>query len=385
MFWYNYLNNKKEKNLLSEHTVKDDEFVVCWQRKIRKFTIFDDYISFIKFNKECNIIDRCFYEVLLPGKSRKIYFDIDLEKNKIDENDLIINIKKAIFQLINNEVTILVFTSHTDDKFSFHIILPNCHLLDENAASNFYDKTIELIPEKYHPYIDKSVYKNVQQFRLLGSHKYGKANIKVFNPDLSENFNIPERYVKPEAKFNYLFRLSLISNISESTLLSKFSIKEEKPRLQIIGTANEGDIEDVLDIFYANKDFSYDDFMHLNTIENNGNLIITFRRQNATYCSTCERIHENENPYIVVKGIERDIYFYCRRKEGKGIKLGSLGQYKLPEIDISEIPVIEEIVTEEKLEFFQPEEDLVNKVLTKTKRYKPKVNFAGLNLKMYDN
>jgi len=380
MFWYYYLNNKKEKNLLSDCHIKDDNFIVCWQKENRRFSVFDDYLSFINFSNKTSLIERCFYEILLPEKARKIYFDIDLNKGEVNEEELLDVIKKAIFELINKEVSILIFTSHTNKKYSFHIILPQYHVSNELAAANFHSKTLEKIEEKYHPFIDNSVYKNTQQFRLLGSHKYGKANIKIFNPNLSENFSIPPRYVKSEAKYNYLFRLSLISNTVESSLLSEFNIKKERKAIEIIGTANEGDIEDILDIFYAHKDFSYDDFVYLNTIEKNGNLIITFRRQSATYCSNCKRVHENENPFLTVKGIERNIYYHCRRKEGQGIFLASLGQYKIPDIDVSEIPVIENIMEEEKEE---EKEDLVNKILTKTKRKKGHVDFTGCKLSMY--
>jgi hypothetical protein len=379
MFWYYYLNNKKEKNLLDNYHIKDDNFIVCWQKENRRFTVFENYLDFINFSQQTMLIERCFYEILLPDKTRKIYFDIDLNKGEINEQDLIKVIKKAIFELINPETIILIFTSHTREKYSFHIILPQYHLANEIAAANFYQKTLEKIEEKYHPFIDNSVYKNTQQFRLLGSHKYGKANIKIFNTVLSENFTIPERYVKTEAKYNYLFRLSLISHTNESILLPEYSAKKERNNIEIIGTANEGDVEDILDIFYGHKDFSYDDFVYLNTIENNGNLIITFRRQNATYCSDCKRIHDNENPFLIVKGIERNIYYHCRRKEGQGKLLASLGQYKIPDIDINDVPIINEEKEEEKEE----KEDLVNKVFTKIKKRKPEVNLDNLNLTMY--
>lgn len=382
MFWFHYLNKKKEKNLLDSCRIKDEDFIVCWHKDYRKFAVFENYLAFIKFSEQTQLIDRCFYEILLPNKPRKIYFDIDLEINEINREELIKEVKNAIFKLINKETTILIFTSHTDEKSSFHIILPHYHVANEIAAANFYEKVLEQVDNKYHPFIDRTVYKNVQQFRLLGSHKYNKANTKIFSMDLSENFTIPPRYVKTEAKLNYLFRLSLISLINESQLLSEYnkSVKE-KPNTQIIGTANEGDVEDILDIFYACENFSYDDFVYINTIENNGNLIILFRRQNPTYCSNCKRIHENENPFLIVQGIERNIYYYCRRKEGPGLLLGSLGQYKLPDISINDVAIIND--EEEKEEEEKDEEDLVNKVFTKRKKYEAKVNFHNLPLSMY--
>jgi len=354
MFWYHYLNNPKEKNLLSERRCNEDSLVICWQREKRQYNMFENYISFLKFQKEIetnNIVEKCFYEIMLPGKPRKIYFDIDIELddsifNDIEERDIIKTLKEAIFtELDNKEITILVFNSHTETKFSYHLVLPDFCVSDEKACLNFYKAVIEKVPESYHQFIDNSVYKNTQQFRLLGSHKFGKSNTKIFNGYLSHNYLCPERYFKKEAKNNYLFWISLVSKTSTCTLLNEYNYKEKKKDFISLGTANTSDVDTILDVFYRHETykFTYDDFVHLNTIEKNGNLILTFRRQNPTYCSWCKRVHENENPFLVVRGIEREIYYYCRRSDNKGFLLGKLGQYHLTEeeqISINDVTIL---------------------------------------------
>jgi len=382
MYWYYYLNNEKEKNLLAEHSPKEDELVICWQKERREYNIFENYHTFLSFQEKTNLVDRCFYEIMLPNKMRKIYFDIDLEKGDIDGLELIEEIKRAIISELNSAVVILIFTSHTDTKISYHLVLPEYSLKDEKAAHNFYRIIKEKVAEKYHPFLDSSVYKTTQQFRVLGSHKYGKANIKIFDSRLSNNFYFPKRYEKRAAKFNYLFFLSLVSKVSGCTYLSQYDVTEKKFQIESIGTASEGDIDDILDIFYTQ--YSYDDFIYNNVVENNGNLIITFRRQRASYCHSCKRTHENENPFLLVKGIERNIYYYCRRRDkdqekSNGFCIGSLGQYKLPEIDIADVPIIEE--EEEKKE--DTWSQLSNKVREKKKGKKAKVDFHKVNLSMY--
>ena len=69
-----------------------------------------------------------------------------------------------------------VFTSHVNNKLSYHIVLPDYSVKDEKALLNFYHQLLPLIDNKYHSYIDDSVYKNTQQFRILGSHKFERNN-----------------------------------------------------------------------------------------------------------------------------------------------------------------------------------------------------------------
>lgn len=379
MKWYYYLNKKGEENLLNNNINKDD-LIICWQKENRRYGTFEDYHSFLKFQRSSTLLENCFYEILLPNRMRKIYFDIDLEN--IELSNIIIELKNAIFAVLDNKVSIMVFTSHLENKLSYHIILPNICLKNEKALDKFYQEVTEKIEQKYHQYIDDSVYKSTQQFRLLGSHKYGKANTKIFDKDLSENFIIPDRYEKELAKENFIFYNSLISQTTNCQYLSQFDNDEKKNKIVNIGTANEGDLEDVLNLFYGHPKykFSYDDFTYLSTVESNGNLIITFRRHNATFCQGCNRFHDNENPFLLVKGIERDIYYYCRRKDKGGVLLGSLGQFKLPDIDIADIPIIEEITKIDEKEENNFVEEMSNKVIEKKKKYKAQLSFPKLSM-----
>ena len=89
----------------------------------------------------------------------------------------------------------------------------------------------------------------------------------------------------------------------------------EEARQITMGAADQGDVEKVLDMVYHK--FSYDLFQYGDVKENNGNLLLTFRRKHASYCENCKRVHENENPFVTVVGLERNVYFHCRRGENK--------------------------------------------------------------------
>jgi hypothetical protein len=65
----------------------------------------------------------------------------------------------------------------------------------------------------------------------------------------------------------------------------------------------------------------------MRVIEDNGeSSIIMLKRRFASMCRTCNRIHEHENPFLLIIGEERDVYLDCRRNaQGKKLFVGKLG------------------------------------------------------------
>ena len=207
--------------------------------------------------------------------------------------------------------------------------------------------------ERYLPFIDGSVYKTIQQFRILGSHKYQKENKKIYREDLSEGLVIPEKYKKyPKGLENFLLINSLVSMTAGAKYLSGYEKIEENKTFSTQGFSSTSDLEEILNIFYSI--YSADLFEFLNVIDNDGNLLITFLRKSPSFCEECNRVHENENPFVTVNGIYRNIYFYCRRKEGDervgGKYIGSLGPEVIPELSVDDIPRIQNHLSDEESE-----------------------------------
>jgi hypothetical protein len=65
----------------------------------------------------------------------------------------------------------------------------------------------------------------------------------------------------------------------------------------------------------------------MRVIEDNGeSSIILLKRHFASMCRTCNRVHEHENPFLLIIGEERDVYLDCRRNvQGKKLFVGKLG------------------------------------------------------------
>jgi hypothetical protein len=67
-------------------------------------------------------------------------------------------------------------------------------------------------------------------------------------------------------------------------------------------------------------------FSYLKTIEDNGvSSLILLKRHKSSMCNVCNRAHENENPYLVIHGEEKMVYFDCRRNnENRKSYIGQL-------------------------------------------------------------
>ena len=346
----NYLHNRDPNQIL-----------VCWEKKgWRKYGCFKDYASFSVFFRECQEEDRCFYEMLTPEMSRKAYLDIDISDANEDIN--VNEVIEILTEIIGEDSEVLVFTSHTENKKSYHIVVDKYCFLDYREMELFFDKVKEKASLNLQKYLDKSVYKSLQQFRILGSHKYQKSNTKIFRGELSYNFKKLKRLEKNEIGiWNYILSKSLVGNTISCKPITGFTPEKRIENSGVSGTAQAGDVEDVLKIFYSSFkecDFEYKDYKEMN-----GNLILVFKRLLPTYCKVCKRVHENENPFVLVQGDYRNITFYCRRVEEKFSQyLGSLGfpeKVDLEESSIADITSIEaEMEKVEKSEGSVKAEDL---------------------------
>ena len=368
MKWYHYFNKKGEENLIESETILEENLMVCQQLRYRRYTLFKNFNQFTKYFFSQLDEEKCFYEMMREEDGRKPYFDIDIDDLSFDVGSMIEQIKGTIIDMIGKKIKIIVFDSSTETKLSFHIVVDDVYLQSYKELLTFYDKVEEKLTEENKKYMDRSVYKSVQQFRIVESHKFMKNNIKRLREDLSYRFSVPKRIKTEIGKFNYLLASSLVTNVSSCRVLCGFQPVVEEKDLNFSGSANEGDIEDVMKMFY--EKYSYGDFTFQECKEKNGNLLIVLRRLNPTYCEICKRIHESENPFITVTGDFRNVVFYCRRTDEKdsreGDNLGCLGVPDYTDISSLSPPVIEDLDKKEEVPEVQSEDPLNTEDLEQT-------------------
>ena len=137
------------------------------------------------------------------------------------------------------ERDILVYSSHGENKRSFHIVVRGyCHV-NNVEASSLYSLIMKQFPDdlkRYAATIDRSVYSSKQQFRMLGSQKRQSNRPKIFQTIWTYFGNqIQHIYtMKPtSAEMEELLRMdeSIISNTASCIILPSFV--DGVPQVQI--------------------------------------------------------------------------------------------------------------------------------------------------------
>ena len=377
-WYYYYLSQRNSSNVgtrvglldeYNEEQLKKGLVVQCTPPKLHLFSYFNSIIEFLQYEAQFPMEERGFFETVLGQCEQKPHFDLDVNliesatkletiKDKTTDeimSDMIIyiifSISKA-FEIMNRELNlskdVLIFTSHGENKRSYHIVIDNhCHSNCEEA-NRFYQVVLQNVPEVFHQWIDHSVYKSLQQFRMEGSQKIRSGRIKKLETewvygsqliktdindhrktlnDLSEedrgmlwNEESIERYIRLHA--------SLLMNTNHCRVLPDF-IALLPIENYILPNEYTNGIDDELalnSVQLLAETMGYN--IHSDTFPFSFNKVVSggiilLKRKRSSYCSICERTHENENPYMYI--VNNTAYFDCRRNDrGLRLKIGKL-------------------------------------------------------------
>lgn len=327
------------------------------------YSNFDSYVEFFHHMVGMKEDYRTFFEVILGEYPQKPHFDIDLSPEKAEGFDLeqlgnsikdytltaIIEVLKQAGVTLKAEKDILLYSSSNEKKVSYHIVIDNYMHLNNNEAKAFHKRVMEYLKEKYGldylntptgPIVDPKVYSTTQQFRIVGNRKQGSDRVKVFN----ENFTIFDRKYQheyseavdnPARKVLVILKESLVSFTSGCKLLPQFMSEEEVKRRELSGKQTAIEITDellkeaigLLKRYFRNDDYTFD---QVDDYRNE----IRLKRNRASHCQLCQRVHEHQNPYLRVRGSW--LIWHCRQYEGPGLVLGMLESKIIREADEKE-------------------------------------------------
>lgn len=231
--WYSYLvPNSAVKNpdpnrqaLMDYEKLEENSFIACQHIRFPKFAIFSSYLHFTEYIFSGIIPDRhmCFYEIIYGSSRQKPYFDIDinLETDNITTEDVICGIGLLLKHILvilpmASLDDIMVFSSHSDKKMSYHIIVDRWCFSNHEVNREFYNRVTTSFDHPLRHYIDSRVYSVKQQMRVYGSRKYGTERVKNF--DLRSTW---KRKIEGDDReiFLHTFGGSLISHTSECKLI----------------------------------------------------------------------------------------------------------------------------------------------------------------------
>lgn len=330
-----YPRNTLKNNLLVRWTYKNK-----YSNKIALFGLFKSYLDFAIFSLSLKQEDRCFYEIILGEYPQKPHFDVDIDNTKINGKQVVDslitsimnNLKKHNIE-INLKKDVLIYTSHGKNKQSYHIIINNyCHS-NNKEAKNFYDKIITNVPVEYRQWIDRSVYSPTQQFRLIGSQKRNDTRIKTFQKKFSylDQTITHQYYENPEDK-NHAFIIELEESmiglkLSKCAILPVFESQQKRAKYE--NTDSDVTVSDATDamILLASKaGISIENSRFPYKLSDINGPVVSLKRLKPSRCKICNRVHHHENPYLMILGEDRHVYFHCRRSlEDKKLYVGKLG------------------------------------------------------------
>lgn len=365
MKWYRYLkNSEKGEALLDVESVDNTKLFVRHETKYRNYACFPNYLHYtIYTKKKVKYVNRCFHEIIFGNTLQKIYFDLDmiLHPDEVeplplgvpiieDEKEVPVNtitcsdseeVVKSVIKLVIlkypqiKKRDVMVFSSHGRKKRSYHIIVDNWCVSSNIQNQALFHFVRDNLPEKWRWCLDEGMYKSIQSLRIYDTHKYNSDRVKELD---SLNTWLPP--FEPEDE-NHLYTItmggSLISNTSSCKVLPDIADDIKKKRNYASINIVDPEIKKITDMVSGERN-TY------SVISISGG-IISLKRNHPSWCSVCKRTHENENPYLLVIGPNRDVYFSCRRSTKKSYicSLGMNGDIPktIPKLDIDIEPIFD--------------------------------------------
>lgn len=289
------------------------------------YHLFDSYIEFLEFEESIKP-PKSFYEII--NFQQKPKFDIDINytdeiKDEFDEIgpklvETIIKCCKLIIGSLNLKIPedILLYSSHGTNKKSYHIVLNHWYHVDHYDALAFYEKISHLVAMqlggRYIEYIDGSVYKKNQAWRLLGSQKHDSERIKKQEFEMVYVDNLLKLPSYESTKFGLAkqFADSLITFTGHCKALPSYRETPIYSKLFPSVTLTEMDVKEIEEMLYK-------EFKNLFTLRSVKGNIIYLTRKHPYYCRICNRKHEHENPRIMI--IDGCVKWHCQRSDTKCI------------------------------------------------------------------
>jgi hypothetical protein len=303
----------------------------------RLYTTFEDYTDYIQFYyKELVQPERrCCDEVILEEKRQKIRFDIDAKKEDLLEPqpflDHLVDCILYVFQqhniTLNVSTDFIWCTSHSETKWSYHLILDNYCCTSSKEVKEWFSQIYFLIDSSHQKFLDTQIYSANHGFRLLGSTKFGEIRIKKFcsewiYKDQTISYVYPEKIVSPKHQLLLEFDAATVTLVMKCQPLPTL-LPEEQKFTPSTPNASEDVVKEAMDLC---RQKNHDVFKFKKTM---GNLVLLERTKEA-HCIICHTVHERTEPFLVIKS-NGQVWFDCRRSQGKRELLGNINMVTLPE------------------------------------------------------
>jgi hypothetical protein len=286
------------------------------------FTFFPTWKELYNFISSEGIGRMSLYEVI-PDEWQKLHFDLDIidgvcHQDVLEEtvSGIELSFQQLYHQPLNLTHDLLVYESHGNGKYSYHIVIDNYSVSGKKQAKAFYHNVIANMTN-YTKYVDSAVYKSNQQFRLLGCCKHNTDRVKKFVPTWNYKSNIITYNGSEDSALR--FRSSLVSLTSYTRRLPNIDVEPDYSLDDEYLSLPE--VKMVLRLCAQ----------HINPFpfvlrEVKGKIIV-LKRISPSFCNICRRVHQHENPFVLVRN--DSVVFYCRRNS-VGIEIRDDRMFSVP-------------------------------------------------------
>ena len=373
--WYPLFKQEKESNFpfltrdFPRKTLSDKLVVQAVTIKgDYKFAVFNNYANFYNYLSKIPETSRCFFETILGEYSQKSKFDLDINPKFPESGDTSIPIN--LQDLINHEdikddlvssiikvfdqhkvdikldSDIIVCTSHSNGvippdlstvpsfsfkkfKRSYHVIVDNYYHDNNLEAQAFCNLVYSNMKDEYKQYLDTSVYKSLQQFRMLGCQKRDSGRPKkLCDSWFLRSLKIERPVIEfktDQEKGIYLLSATLIGNCNYCKPLPKFATPSDLSKHNFISIDDVSNITAKRALIALAKygGIQITDPIFPYEIRKINGCLIDLKRKRPSRCAICERVHEAENPYIIIKN-SGAVYYHCRRADNGKLLVGNI-------------------------------------------------------------
>lgn len=259
------------------------------EKQVMKFTWFPDTENFTELLIIYSTMERCFHEIISPERPHKIYFDLDWKKNTYSKSQvshwlslLEEKLPCLFLEYYNLPIRdIMIYEGETDEKYSFHLILPeyfSSHYMETKKFAEFVSKSLQ-IP------LDFAVYKPWQTLRLPYNIKRS-THIPLL-PHNQDTLNLP-------------YHSAILSFSPFCRLLEPKSFYNP---IHHVPTESSSDSLDItIQTFLENNKLIF--------VRKVG-AITVLQNKGGFYCPRCKEIHHKVHPFILET--PSAISFSCRQ------------------------------------------------------------------------
>lgn len=305
-------------------TIRDDQsFVVAMEVKDEEYSrVFIECPGFAYFYNHIYTkfpADQRHFHEVMRNDSRKLYFDVDSKSSSELVDKCIIQLIQAIrdevMEVLNCDFSfteeVVVLSSCGEDsknfsKQSYHLIVPNyiCPRLAD--MRQFVSNVLGRLDDCNKSMIDPQVYRKNQSFRMLGCSKIGSSRILTQLNFIEPFFDNDPLIIRTDALRSArnleMLTVSCLSGYYPENRIIKYDIPEQVNSPAKV--SHQSDLE-----FNVPAGLEFDKM-----VEFDSKKIYLYLNKGGYQCPNCNRIHEQENPYISYDKQKKIPYFYCRRQ-----------------------------------------------------------------------